>query len=337
MAFYSYIFSANYGRFFKKLSAVAKKEHRFFPALVGDTAWCVLRYGMALSDYLNYELYRRTAAERREYVSTRTENEMYELVSPSRYKKRYTIKQNFLREFRDYTRRDCIVPGEDSFEAFCAFLDNNPQFMCKPYDGLGGQGVEKVSTDSISDRRAYFDRCVEQRLFLEQLVQQHPDMNVLCPASVNTLRVMTFNDHGKSEILWLGLRVGNGVNAVDNFHANGMGVAVDMDTGCLKGNAIDKDGKEFACHPTTGVRFDGFQLPCFEQVKELVLRGALESDKILVVGWDIAITPDGPVVIEANRRPGYDLVQMVDGRGRMDIVRSLMSRAQDNEEVKREE
>lgn len=81
MAFYSYMFHANYGRFFKKLSAVAKKEHRFFPALVVDTAWCVFRYGMALSDYLNYELYKRTAHERREYVSTRTENSFYETVS----------------------------------------------------------------------------------------------------------------------------------------------------------------------------------------------------------------------------------------------------------------
>ena len=66
MAFYSYMFTANYGRFFKNLAAVAKKEHRFFPALVVDTAWCVFRYGMALSDYLNYELYKRSAQQRQE-------------------------------------------------------------------------------------------------------------------------------------------------------------------------------------------------------------------------------------------------------------------------------
>lgn len=329
MAFYSYIFTANYGRFFKNLSAVAKKEHRFFPALVFDTAWCVFRYGMALSDYLNYELYKRSAAERREYVSTRTENSFYETVSPSAYKKRFTVKQNFLREFKDYTRRECIVPGEDDFDAFNAFLDSNPQFMAKPYDGLGGQGVEKISSADIADRRAYFDHCRENRVFLEQLVHQHPDMNALCPASVNTARIMTFNDHGKPEILWMGLRVGNGVNAVDNFHAQGMAVSVDMTTGQLQGNAIDKDGNFFTKHPTTGVTFDGFQLPDFQQALDLVLKGALESDKILVIGWDVAFSDQGPVVIEANRRPGFDLVQMPDRRGRMDIIRSVLARVQE--------
>lgn len=330
MAFYSYIFTANYGRFFKNLAAVAKKEHRFFPALVADTAWCVFRYGMALSDYLNYELYKRNSQERREYVSTRTENSFYETVSPSAYKKRFTVKQNFLREFKDYTRRDCIVPGEDDFNSFCTFLDNNPQFMSKPYDGLGGQGVQKVSASDISDRQAYFDHCRENRIFLEQLVHQHPDMNVLCPTSVNTARIMTFNDHGKPEILWMGLRVGNGVNAVDNFHAQGMGVAIDMTTGKLRGDAIDKDGNRFAVHPTTGIAFDGFQLPDFQQAVDLVLKGALESDKILVIGWDVAFSENGPVVIEANRRPGYDLVQMLDERGRMDIIRSVLSRVQED-------
>ena len=85
MAFYSYMFSANYRRFFKNLSAVAKREKRFFPKLVLDTGWCVFRYGMALSDYLNYEIYKRTGKERREYVSTRTENRFYETLSPSAY------------------------------------------------------------------------------------------------------------------------------------------------------------------------------------------------------------------------------------------------------------
>lgn len=328
MAFYSYIFSANYRKFFKDLSAVAKREHRFFPALLVDTAWCVFRYGSALSDYLCCELYKRTAAERREYVGVRTENSFYETVSPSAYKKRFTVKKDFIREFKAYTRRDCVIPDEESFEQFCAFLDNNPQFIAKPYDGLGGRDVEKLSAADITDRKAYYDRCIENHIFLEQLVHQHPDMNKLCPTSVNTARIMTFNDHGKPEILWMGLRVGNGVNPVDNFHAQGMGVSIDMETGRLKGNAIDKDRNPFSVHPTTGVPFDGFQLPDFQEAVDLVLKGALESDKILVIGWDVAFSDQGPVIIEANRRPSFDLVQVLDGRGRMDIIRSVLSRVQ---------
>ena len=49
------------------------------------------------------------------------------------------------------------------------------------------------------------------------------------------------------------------------------------------------------------------------EVDRKVLKAALESDKILVVGWDVAISEDGPLVIEGNRRPGFDLVQVLDG------------------------
>lgn len=327
MAFYSYMFSANYSRFFKKLKAVAKKEHRFFPFLVVDVAWCVLRYGFALTDYLNYKIYLRSHAQRKEYVGVRMQNTFYETVSPSQYKKRYTVKQNFLADFAEYTRRDFLVPNGENFAEFQAFLQANAVFMAKPYDGVGGHGVEKIYTKDITDPKAFFENCVQNRIFVEALVIQHPKMNELCPASVNTLRIMTFNDHGKPEILWMGLRVGNGVNAIDNFHAKGMVVRVDMETGILKGNGVDKDNVEYEYHPTTGVKFDGFQLPCFEEVKKMVLKASLESDKILVVGWDMAIAQDGPQIIEGNRRPGFDIVQVMDDRGRMDMVRSVMARA----------
>lgn len=326
MAFYSYIFSANYKRFFNNLSAVSKKEHKNFLWLLMDTGWCVFRHGMALTDYLNYKLYSRTKQERKEYVGVRMQNTFYEAVSPSAHKLRYTVKPTFLKEFAAYTKRDFVVPDGENYEDFLRYLQSHQVFMAKPYDGLGGHGVEKVYSKDVADPKAYFDHCTQNRIFLEDLVIQHPEMNVLCPASVNTMRIITFNDHGKSEILWIGLRVGNGVNAVDNFHAKGMVCSVDIETGRLVGNAVDKDNAQFSAHPTTGVQFDGFQIPCFAEAKELVLQAALESDKILVVGWDVAISDQGPVIIEGNRRPGFDIVQVMDGRGRMDIVRSVMSR-----------
>lgn len=325
MAFYSYIFTANYKRFFTKLKAVAQQEHRSFLGLVLDTGWCVFRHGLALSDYLNYKIYRRSPAQRRQYVGVRAQNRFYEQVSPSAYKQRYTVKPIFLQEFAAYTKRDFVVPNGENYHEFLDYLHSHSVFMAKPYDGLGGKGVEKVYTKDIADPKAYFDLCSENRIFLEDLVIQHEEMNRLCPASVNTMRIMTFHDHGSSRILWVGLRVGNGVNAVDNFHANGMVCRVDMETGRLTGNAIDKDNNEFSHHPITGLTFDGFQIPCFREARELVLQAALESDKILVVGWDVAISDKGPVIIEGNRRPGFDIVQVLDDRGRKDIVDSVLS------------
>ena len=326
MGFFSVAKEANYKRYFKKLKVRAKEEKRFYPFLLIDTAWCVAFRGMALTDYLNFKLYKRTAKERKEYFGAMREEKLYDIVSPPAHKKRFSIKPDFIRVFAKYTKRSITVPAKDGFALFCAFLDTHEVFMSKPYDGLGGRDVQKEYTKDIADRKAYFDNCVENRVFLEELVIQHPEMNVLCPTSVNTMRVMTYNDNGTPVLLWMGLRVGNGVNPVDNFHAQGMGVKINMETGCLEGNGIDKDNKEFTHHPTTKVQFDGFKLPCFEEAKQLALDACLESDKILMVGWDVAFSENGPLIIEGNRWPGFDLVQVLDDRGRMDIVRDVLAR-----------
>ena len=324
MAFYSYIFSANYARFFDNLKKVAKKENKNFLKLVVDTGYCVFRYGFCLSDYLNYKLYNKKKKERKQYVSTRTENKFYETVSPSAYKQRYTVKPNFLEDFKEYTKRDFIVPKEGEYDKFLKFLDEHDVFMSKPYDGLGGADVKREYTKDITNKKEYFENAIKNRIFLEELVIQHPEMNKLCEKSVNTMRIMTFNDHGKSRIIWMGLRVGNGINAIDNFHAKGMAVNIDVSTGKLVGNAIDKDLNEYTEHPVTHVKFDGFQIPCFKEAKEMVLKASLESDKILVVGWDVAISDKGPVIIEGNRRPGFDIVQVLSG-GKMDIVNDVLN------------
>ncbi len=45
-----------------------------------------------------------------------------------------------------------------------------------------------------------------------------------------------------------------------------------------------------------------------------------------MIGWDIALSDKGTLIIEANRWPGFDLVQVLADRGRMDIVRDVLAR-----------
>ena len=150
-------------------------------------------------------------------------------------------------------------------------------------------------------------------------------MSNLCSSSVNTLRIMTFANNNKSEILYAALRVGNGVNEVDNFHKGGMGIAVDTKTGRLKKDAVDKDLKRFKKHPVTNVYFNNYELPYWKETKNLVLKAALVNQNIKVVGWDVAITKNGPVLVEGNRRPGFDIVQVVSDRGRKDIINHVLN------------
>ena len=325
MSFLRFAVGANYGRFLNSLKEVAARpgQRRSVPGLCLDFASCLVRYGCGLSDYLNYELWDKTAQERAEYVTIKDMDSFYARVCPDAHKNFFSIKPNFLRNFAPYIHRAFYLPEEGTAEELEEFLRGRVEVMVKPVNGLAGHGVHKQKTAEITDPAAWRQELLDGQLFLEELIVQHPEMNELAPNSVNTIRVMTAHAGEESVILYVGLRVGNGSADVDNFHAGGMAVQVNADTGVLEGDAVDKAGKWFVRHPATGVKFDGRRLPFWDEVRRMCLEAAAVNPHIHVVGWDVAITPDGPTFVEGNRRPGFDLPQMVSRRGRKDILRRV--------------
>lgn len=295
-----------------------KNNKSSFIMLIDMLIWYIF-YGSTLTDYLNYEFYNKSFKERIKYAVVRTQYKFYEKVSPAKYKEFFTIKPNFLNNFKKYVGRSFFVP-EEGIESLKKFLNNNKEFMIKPIDGLGGQDVKKMKKTEVKNISKFLTYLKDNRMFLEELIIQHKKMSTLCPSSVNTIRIMTFVNNGRSEILYAALRVGNGINDVDNFHKGGMGVAIDTRVGKLKGNAIDKDLNEFKMHPTTKVYFNKYELPYWKETRKLVLDAALVNQNIKVVGWDVAITKNGPILVEGNRRPGFDLVQVLSKKGRKDII-----------------
>ena len=78
---------------------------------------------------------------------------------------------------------------------------------------------------------------------------------------------------------------------------------------------VSKDLEESERHSTSGVKFDGFKIPYWDEIKQMVCEAAMVNPDVKVVGWDVAISNKGPLLIEANRRPGFDLVQVLENKG----------------------
>jgi hypothetical protein len=323
MGLFSYALEGNLGKFHKELKVLSKEENRSTFGLFCNFLFCFLRTGCGYSDYLNYKFYNRTAKEIAEYATIKHQDRFYEIVSPSAHKTFFTIKPNFLKNFSKYIDRDYFTDG--TVEELEAFLEKNPEFMIKPYDGLGGKGVAKMTREEAGSAQALYEKMQSEHLFVEGYVKQNSQMNRMCAASVNTIRIMTFGYNGKSRILYAAMRIGNGVNHCDNFHQGGMVCALDLETGKLIGNAMDKDMNEFEVHPTSGMRFDGFQIPNWEEAKRIVLEAALVSDKIHLVGWDVAIGKDGPLVVEGNRSSSFDIIQVPPKKGQRPMLDHLIA------------
>lgn len=319
MSIVKYALNGNVKKFHDDLKSLAKKEHRSVLDLRVNFLHCFRLIGCGYSDFMNYELYKKSNNELLDYATIKTQDTFYEIVSPMAYREQFTIKPDFLKTFNKYVGRDFYVA--DKFEDLKKFLKKHEYFMQKPINGLGGGGVQKVYSKDIKDIDAYYNKLRDESLFLEEYVKQNSKISKVCSNSVNTIRIMTFGYNGKSEILFACMRFGNGKADVDNFHQGGMGVLVDIETGKLVGPAVNKNLDTFDKHPVSGVTFDGFQIPNWDYIKKMVLDAALVSDKIHVVGWDVAVTEDKAVLIEGNRRPGFDLVQVLSKRGRRDIMR----------------
>lgn len=332
MSILSYALSGNLKRFDENLKKVSREENMGIWSLRFKFLNSFRILGCGYSDFLNYELYKKNRQELLEYASIKDQDKFYEIVSPAQYKKEFAFKPNFLKGFKKYISRDFFV--DEGIEELEKFLKKHDTFMIKPYDGLGGHNVEKLYSKDIEDTKEFYQKLKNDRLFLEEYVVQHPKIDEICDKSVNTIRIMTFGYKGKSEILFAGMRFGNGEASVDNFHQGGMAVLVDIETGKLVGKAFNKNLDYFDEHPKTGVKFDGFQIPNWEKIKKMVLEAALVSDHIHVVGWDVAVTEDGATFIEGNRRPGFDLPQVLSKRGRKDIMRHCLEIINDEEGTK---
>ena len=141
-------------------------------------------------------------------------------------------------------------------------------------------------------------------------------MSSLNPSSVNTLRIVSISSKtepvtpdGKFvDIAYVCLRIGGGDACVDNYHSGGMAVAVDLQTGCVVTDGVNEQGKIIAVHPKTGVTFRGFKVPYFKEALDMVIEACEKNQLGAYIGWDVAISENGPVLIEVNQRPGSMLL-----------------------------
>jgi hypothetical protein len=99
---------------------------------------------------------------------------------------------------------------------------------------------------------------------------------------------------------------------VDNLHAGGIGALVDLDSGKLsKSSNLGSDARLgwFSTHPDTGASIEGRVVPFWDDVKQAAVAAHRQFSDRVVVGWDIAVLEDGPILVEGNGNPDLDILQ----------------------------
>lgn len=275
------------------------------PLIVLDMLWGAAFHEVAFQDYTDWDFHLLTRAERRTYMTHPRSDRLVLKVNQAQYRPTFRDKSKFNVRFGKYLGREWLDIRTVTAEALGAFVRRHGEFMAKVPDSLGGYGIEKRSAEGIDDFVALHAELTARRQFLvEEVIVQHPVMASLNPSSVNSLRMISYlTDAGVARILGATLKAGVG-GSVDNVSQGGMYTMLDDEGVARYGAFTAESGAVHTVHPITGVSIVGFRVPLFDQVLEFVDRLAHEVPQIPYVGWDIAITPTGPVVIEGNYNSG---------------------------------
>lgn len=271
------------------------------PVIVADMLWCSVRYEMAFRDYSVWDIRLLSSKERATWMTHPKAFRLNTTLNGPDSRAILGDKPRFYRDFADMIRREWIdVAAADTAEV-TRFLHRHERVLAKPPHGEGGAGISIYTTATdIDDVATWCASLVERgQTLLEEVIPQHESMAALYPSSVNTVRMITYlQPTGTLVVIAAVLRIGNG-GVIDNFAAGGMFTMLDEE-GVARWPGVDKQSNVYETHPVTGVTIPGFRVPRFTDILTMIDTAARRLPTVPYVGWDIAVTPDGPALIEAN-------------------------------------
>ncbi len=275
-----------------------------------DMIWCSIRYGIGYLDYHTFGFAGKSHKKRLTYMTMGHNRKLVRNLNDRDYYYVFDDKLTFDKTFSAFLGRkfmDLREGGAQGLQDFCVAHD---MVFAKVPDKCGGEGIQRIVLTGETDYEALAAELMEKRQFLiEEAIVQHDEMNTLCPSSINTIRIVTVLQDDEAKFIYALVRMSSGTACVDNISSGGMYTRVTEEGKLVSPAFCDKTGQYYEEHPFTHTAFDGYQIPFFEEAKKMCCRAAVVEPHMRYVGWDVAITPDGPVFVEGNNLPGYDMCQ----------------------------
>ncbi len=150
-----------------------------------------------------------------------------------------------------------------------------------------------------------------KRYLIQPRLRVHRSLQRLSGQAAATARIITvINESGAPEVVSAHFRIPRNQNDhVDNMHAGGLACAVKIHNGEL-GPATDYglSGQNdfYYSHPFNEENIAGTLLPDWQLACDIALQAHRNAVPIKLVGWDVCLGDNGPVIVEANLQPCTD-------------------------------
>ena len=190
-------------------------------------------------------------------------------------------------------------------------------------------GIVTNTNRSIKDLFDSYKQCY----IVQERLEQHPDLAKLNPTSLNTIRIMSYHRGDEIVVLYAVIRIGRKGKIIDNETAGGIKADIDLQTGRIKGCAMGSPTEGRMALTDVGTPTDGYQIPCFDKVLDVVKEMHLRIPYFNLIGWDMSVDKDGkPTLIEWNSSP--QLSQVGHGPAFGDLTEEILDNAMSRENTR---
>lgn len=328
--------------------ARAASMYKSLPMQVLDAIYHKFSINTAFRDYHQYEFYKpgKTMVQKSRYVGlTDSRYWPYENNDPKfsvSLSDKY-IQKTLLIGFELPTPallatagRNLDISNKGSLSRFLAECSDD--IVIKPVSSSGGNRIlvlkrqrdglacngKRISEDELW---TYLRADWSRGSLIERKVSNIAEIDALYSSSLNTFRVVTIKTN---DGIWhspaCALKLGRGGNNVDNLAAGGLQVSFDENgTACSAYDHLAH--KEITHHPDSNAKLVGIKFNYYREVIDLGLRASRKFSFLGTIGWDIAMTDQGAMIIEGNTLWGPKFQIPIGGFITDEIARGLTPRS----------
>lgn len=258
--------------------------------------------------------------ERHEFVGNREKELLCTKLNNNDAWKTFMNKNQTYQYFKQYYKRDVIdVRDKNDKAKFVNFCNQHKKIIVKLSNSSQGKNIFFAEINNEKDIDDIFEKTLKlvgnSVAVVEECIEQSNYMKKLHKESINTIRIATFYYENKVEIIQSFLRIGCGSSRVDNAGSGGIVVSVNAETGITQTNGIRENGERIDIHPDTKQKLKEIQIPNWDEALRLIEELSKIIPKQKYVGWDLALTEQGWVMVEGNSWGQFIGNQMTELKG----------------------
>lgn len=162
---------------------------------------------------------------------------------------------------------------------------------------------------------------------IQKEIKSHKKIRRINESALNTTRIVTILNRNEPEYLCGFQAFATNNETIDSWGKGSIYVGIDIENENLKElglcNLNDKQNGIVRFHPDSKIVFKDYPIPFLKDAVNLCLYAHRFFYFNFIIGWDVAITDEGPIIVEVNESPGMNVVQCLDG-GLRNIIRKRL-------------